>query len=326
MTQKNRSLRNLADDFVIPVGTQVVLLESQEIAGADDAHAQGETTAKNKFKKPGSVGVIVKGPPHNGEPYLVRFSDEVELEIPFAKLSLRRREIENILRENPEEDFTPYIIYRCKVGSKAFGLANEDSDDDLRGIFIPPAERHWSLYKIPEQIEINTEVDDEVYWEIEKFFRLALKANPNILETLWTPIVIDANPIAEKIRTHRGAFLSNHVYKTYSGYVLSQFRRMKNAYEKTGKFKNKHAMHLVRLLYSGIGAMKTGEIMIDVSKHRVQLLDIRNGKYGFEEIRQMALELDREFQDAFENTSLPEQPDFKMINQLLVEARKSVVN
>ena len=178
---------------------------------------------------------------------------------------------------------------------------------------------------MPEQIEIKTDTDDEVYWEIEKFFKLALKAKPNILETLWSPIVLDTSPIAEKIRTNRAAFLSNHLYKTYSGYVLSQFRRMKNAYEKTGKYKSKHAMHLVRLLYSGISALKTGEIMIDVSQHRDQLLEIREGKYGFEEIRQIALELDREFQDAFDKTSLPDQPNFEMVNQMLIEARNSMV-
>ena len=319
MSQNSRTIRNLADDFRIPVGSQVVLTESLPFGESD---VLGSSPS---FKKSGSVGVVIKGPPHNGEPYLVRFADEVEIEIEFKKLSLRRREIENILSVNPQEDFSPYIIYRCKVGSKAFGLANEDSDDDLRGIFLPPADRTWSMYKIPEQIEIKTDVDDEVYWEIEKFFRLAVKANPNILETLWTPIVLDASPVAQNIRTNRSAFLSNHIYKTYSGYVLSQFRRMKNAYEKTGKFKNKHAMHLVRLLYSGIGAMKTGEIMIDVSQHREQLLEIRNGKFGFEEIRQLALKLDREFQEAFESSVLPEQPDFAAIDKMLIEARNSMV-
>jgi len=268
MKQPPRNLRNLADDFVIPAGSQVVLLESQSTEAESGQVDQADQADSRPLKKPGTVGVVMKCPPHNGEPYLVRFADESEIEIPFEQLTLRRREIENILSNTDQEDFVPYIIYRCKVGSKAFGLDNEDSDDDLRGIFLPPADRHWSLYKVPEQIEVKTDLDDEVYWEIEKFFKLALKANPNILETLWTPIVLDTSPIGEMIRTNRDAFLSNHLYKTYSGYVLSQFRRMKNAYEKTGKFKNKHAMHLIRLLYSGIGALKTGEIMVDVSQHR----------------------------------------------------------
>ena len=229
------------------------------------------------------------------------------------------------MKDVDQEDFTPFIIYRCKVGSKAFGLDNVDSDDDLRGIFLPPADRHWSLYKVPEQIEKNTEEDDEVNWELEKFLKLALKANPNILETLWTPIVLKSNAVSQNIRTNRNAFLSRHLYKTYSGYVLSQFRRMKNAYEKTGNYKNKHAMHLVRLLYSGIGALDTGEIIIDVSEHRDQLLDIRNGKFEFEEIRKLVMYLDQKFQLAFEQTSLPDQPDFALINQILIDARNSMV-
>src|SRR2546428_593776 len=84
--------------------------------------------------------------------------------------------------------------------------------------------------------------DDEVYWELEKFLRLALQANPNVLETLWTPLVLEADEVARRLRELREAFLSRHLYKTYSGYVLSQFRRMANAHARTGAYKAKHAM------------------------------------------------------------------------------------
>jgi len=185
---------------------------------------------------------------------------------------------------------------------------------------------HWSLRAIPEQIEGLDEDSDEVYWELEKFLRLALKANPNILETLWTPIVLHADPIAKRLLEIREGFLSKHLYKTYSGYVLSQFRRMKNSYEKTGKYKTKHAMHLLRLLHSGIGALRTGEIMIDVSQHREHLMRVRDGAFTFEDVQKQALELDADFQVAFERTALPEQPDFDLVDQFLIEARRSVVS
>ena len=146
---------------------------------------------------------------------------------------------------------------------------------------MPPAEQHWSLYEVPQQLEFNDGQLDEVYWELEKFLRLALKANPNILETLWTPMVLEASPIAQRLREMRAVFLSKHIYKTYSGYAISQFRRMKNSFEKKGSFKTKHAMHLVRLLHSGIGALQTGEIMVDVSEFRSELLAIRNAQYSF---------------------------------------------
>ncbi|MEZ4727824.1 MAG: nucleotidyltransferase domain-containing protein [Caldilineaceae bacterium] len=39
------------------------------------------------------------------------------------------------------------------VGSRAYGLAHEESDTDRRGVYLPPADLHWSLYGVPEQLE-----------------------------------------------------------------------------------------------------------------------------------------------------------------------------
>ncbi len=318
---KSKTIQTLSRNFVIPAGTQVVLQTAKAVTPGDS----GSSTVPEalKFRKPGSVGVIIKCPSHNDLAYTVRFTDGTTVEATFDEIILRRQEIENLLIDT-ETDFRQHIIYRCQVGSKAFGLSTESSDDDHRGIFLPPARCHWSLKTIPEQIESNDGVDDEVYWELEKFLKLALKANPNILETLWTPVVVESTPIADRLREIRDAFLSKHLYKTYSGYVLSQFRRMKNSYEKKGTYKTKHAMHLLRLLHSGISALSKGGIMIDVSSHRDHLMRVRDGQFSFEEVRQQALELDRKFQGAFESTSLPEQPDFELVDQFLIDARRTM--
>lgn len=279
---------------------------------------------ESAFKKSGSVGVVMKCPPGNHEPYLVRFSDDSTTMASFDELVLRREEVDNLLACNADPDsFRPFIIYKCQVGSKAFGLANESSDDDIRGIFLAPAEQHWSLYEVPQQLEFNDGQLDEVFWELEKFLRLALKANPNILETLWSPLVLEMSPLAEKLRDIRKAFLSRHLYKTFSGYALSQFRRMKNSFQKTGSFKHKHAMHLLRLLRSGTSALRTGEIMLDVSEFRSELLKVRGGHYSFEEVESMAKELEKEFAEAFDKTDLPEQPDFKTVDAFLIDARRA---
>ena len=307
---------------MIPAGSQVVLTISKQLEVRGNVAADN-TEDEKEFRKSGSVGVVMECPPHNDLPYLVQFTDGSLVKATFDELALRRQEI-NALLSNEEYDYTKHVIYRCQVGSKAYGLSNDESDDDLRGVFLPPAERHWSLFQVPEQIERQIE-SDEVYWELEKFVRLALKANPNILETLWTPLVLNSDPVADELREIRSAFLSKHIYKTYSGYVLSQFRRMKNSFEKTGKYKTKHAMHLIRLIYSGIGALESGEIMIDVSDHRDTLMAIRAGELSLEEVREKALLLDRQFQKAFEATDLPEQPDFERVNQFLIMARRSAI-
>src|SRR5205823_3241543 len=165
----------------------------------------------------------------------------------------------------------------------------------------------------------------EVYWELEKFLRLALKANPNVLETLWTEDVLVGGEVADRLRQMREAFLSRHLYKTYSGYVLSQFRRMANAVAHHGTYKPKHAMHLLRLLMSGIAALRTGQIRIDVAEHREELLQVKAGTLSFDQARARALELDQEFQDAYERTTLPEQPDYGRVDEFLVWARRRMV-
>ncbi len=138
-------------------------------------------------------------------------------------------------------------------------------------------------------------------------------------------MVLDADETAQ-LRQMRQAFLSKHVYKTYSGYVLSQFRRMANAYEKKGAYKAKHAMHLIRLLHSGIAASETGEIRVDVGEHREELLQIKVGGVSFDEVKRRALNLYQRFQEAFERTSLLDQPDFDRVDRFLCATRRRMVD
>lgn len=299
--------------FLIPVGTQVVLKAARRLPGTETVKAAG------------SVAEVLETPANNQRPYLVRFLDGATLRVKFGELAVRRRELEDELA-TPGPDLRRYTVYLAAVGSRAFGLATDASDEDRRGVFLPPAELTWSLCKPPEQIESQTAGVEEVHWELEKFLRLALQANPNILETLWSPLVLFADETGEALRALRGAFLSRHLYKTYSGYVLSQFQRMRNAYQKKGTYRVKHAMHLLRLLYSGTHALRTGDILVDVGEHRAELLAVRGGGLTFEEVRTRALELDQVFQQAFAATRLPKRPDYDRVNRFLVQARRRMVD
>jgi len=85
-------------------------------------------------------------------------------------------------------------------------------------------------------------------------------------------------------------------------------------------------MHLIRLLYSGIAVLETGDIHVDVGEHRDELLEIRCGGLSFEEVKRRALELDQRFQEAFERTALPDQPDFDWVDRFLIAARRRMVD
>jgi uncharacterized protein len=110
MSPFDHSFRKLLPGFTIVAGTQVVL----KVAIPQ---------ASGQFKPAGSVGVVLESPPDNQQPYLVRFTDGEVVAAKFDELSLRRRKVEDELGEI-REDIRPWVIYRCQVGSKAFGLAS----------------------------------------------------------------------------------------------------------------------------------------------------------------------------------------------------------
>jgi uncharacterized protein len=213
------------------------------------------------------------------------------------------------------------VIYRCIVGSRAYGLEEDSSDIDRRGIYLPPADLAWSLLGVPEQLE--RQETQECYWELEKFLRLALRANPNVLECLYTPLVEEASPLAEELLAMRDCFLTKQIYQTYNGYVLSQFKKLGQDLRNKGAFRWKHAMHLVRLLLSGIAILTEGAVPVRVGEHRDHLLAIRRGKVSWQEVNVWRKELHRAFDEAWAKTKLPEHPDYDRVNSFLVKARRS---
>jgi predicted nucleotidyltransferase len=274
----------------------------------------------------GSVGVIVYAPTDDTHLYRVRFPDGREAAYRRPQLAV----LKQFRREGIEThdalsnfDLGQYIIFRCVVGSRAFGLSHEESDIDRRGIYLPPATLHWSLYGVPEQLESHD--TQETYWELQKFLLLALKANPNILECLYSPIIEYATPLANDLLKLRELFLSQLVYQTYNGYVMSQFKKMQQDLRNRGTIKPKHAMHLIRLLLAGITVLREGYVPVEVGQHRDALLAIRHEAMSWEEVNTWRLSLHKEFDAAFRQTKLPERPDYDRVNDFLVRARRGMV-
>ncbi|MBC7928767.1 MAG: nucleotidyltransferase domain-containing protein [Bryobacteraceae bacterium] len=216
-----------------------------------------------------------------------------------------------------------FVQYRCIVGSTAYGLSQVGSDVDRRGFYLAPADLEWSLSGLPAQLETDSE---EVYWELEKFIRLALKANPNVLECLYSPMVETCTPIANELIEMRHAFLSRHVHRTYNAYVLSQFTKLEQDLRAHGQIRWKHVMHLVRLLLSGIVVLTEGFVPVSVEGCREHLLAIRRGEIPWDHVERWRLSLHRKFDDALESTPLPEHPDYSRANQFLIRARRAAAS
>lgn len=308
--------------LILSTGTRVVTRNDTKPIGL----VVGEKTA---VIPSGTVGVIIDSPLDAKHAYKVRFNDGAEAMLRRSEFSIlkefKSEGIDSTAHGMDFEDWEPFIIYRCIVGSQAFGLSDENSDIDRRGIYLPSADLHWSLYGVPEQIEPHRTgpgVDTaEVYWELQKFLIMALKANPNILECLNTPLVEYASPIAQELLANRKVFLSKLIFQTYNGYVMSQFKKLEQDLRAHGQVKWKHAMHLIRLLLSGIAALREGELRVRLDEHRDRLLQIKRGEYAWGELNIWRLSLHKDFEEAFASTVLPERPNYEWVNTFLLKAR-----
>ncbi|MGE0127487.1 MAG: nucleotidyltransferase domain-containing protein [Blastocatellales bacterium] len=301
--------------LILPVGTQVVTRVEIRSANGDVLCPRG------------AVGEVVKAPDDGSHSYRVRFVNGVEAALQRHEITIRKHYQQAVAQSGEdvlaEFNLYDFVIYRCVVGSRAFGLESEDSDTDRRGIYLPPAEMQWSLFGAPEQLE--NDATQECYWELRKFLILALKANPNILECLYTPLIEMVTPIAQELLGMRECFLSKLVYQTYNGYVMSQFKKLEQDLRNTGAVKWKHAMHLIRLLMSGVTVLKEGFVPVNVAENRDLLLAIKRGEMAWDEVNKLRLSLHKDFDAAFAGTKLPERPDYERANAFLIKARRAMV-
>ena len=176
-------------ESLISRGTQVVTRVALHDASGEPTHPRG------------AVGVVVQAPTDQSHAYRVRFPDGREASLRREELAIRKQYQRDAMAAQPDfledHDLRRHVIFRCVVGSRAYGLEGPESDTDRRGIYLPPADAHWSLWGVPEQLE--DDATQECYWELRKFLVLALKANPNVLECLYSPLVEHATPLAQEL-------------------------------------------------------------------------------------------------------------------------------
>jgi len=134
------------------------------------------------------------------------------------------------------------IIFTTVAGSQAYGISNEFSDLDLKGIFIPPKNIDNNLFHRVEQVENsqelhnkfdylknprNPKIESTVY-SLRKFMILAANVNPNIIEILWTDpsdILTNSFPM-ELLLENKNLFLSSKAKYSFSGYAASQLHKI----------------------------------------------------------------------------------------------------
>jgi hypothetical protein len=130
-------------------------------------------------------------------------------------------------REAAWSALRPCIVLEAVVGSRAWGLSDEASDTDRRGVFVLPFS--WTTGLADPPVDLQSADASATYWEIAKAIRQGLRADPNTLELLFVPGVRALDPLGEWLLEARDAFVSTEIHGTFGRYALSQLRKMERA-------------------------------------------------------------------------------------------------
>lgn len=88
-----------------------------------------------------------------------------------------------------EQEEEVQILYACESGSRAWGFPSQDSDYDVRFIYIRKPEWYLTIFEKRDVIERPiSDLLDINGWDLRKALNLFRKSNPPLLEWLHSPM------------------------------------------------------------------------------------------------------------------------------------------
>jgi predicted nucleotidyltransferase len=129
------------------------------------------------------------------------------------------------------------IVYKCLVGSHAYGTNVEGSDFDYKMVYIQSPE---SVLENGYQEQINFSKDETAY-EIRRFVELCCTGNPTMLELLYSPedCILLKHPAFEPLLANRDKFLSKSCRWSFGGYAFAQIEKAEGLNKKMNWEKTK---------------------------------------------------------------------------------------
>ena len=238
------------------------------------------------------------------------------------------------------------VHYEVITGSVSYGISSDTSDMDVVGFCIPKIrdvfphlageipgfgrqiQRFdvWQQHHIMDN-ESRQEYDFSIY-SIVKYTQLAMENNPNILDSLFTPMrcVLFCSPVAQIIRDNRKSFLHKGSYQKFRGYMFSQLHKIEQktnssnpkraeTIQKHG-FDTKFASHAIRLGLECEQILIEGDL--DIERNREVLKSIRRGEWSIDRIKEFCSQKERHLDDLYQKSTLRHKPDEEAIKDLLM--------
>ena len=137
---------------------------------------------------------------------------------------MKKQVLEEITKIEKEEDIK--VIFLIESGSRAWGWESDDSDYDVRGVFI----QDYNTFKEGKK-QINKVVGDLdiELWDLKKFFKLMVDSNPSLWEWLGSDINYLDNSLFNSLKEiYEESFNKYKMKKHYLSMARQNFEKYIN--------------------------------------------------------------------------------------------------
>lgn len=170
----------------------------------------------------------------------IDYTDNEKSQIDIIKEEITS--IENL--ENVE------IIGSSLIGSQAWGYSDENSDIDLRFIYLRPMKEYLSLFKKEDTISYPiTDQKDIFGWDLMRFLELLSKQNSSVYEFLFSPIQFNENQYMDSLRKYaKETFSKEKMVVQYLNLLKSRIIELNNDFKNNKPIKTKFVLYILRLI------------------------------------------------------------------------------
>jgi predicted nucleotidyltransferase len=240
------------------------------------------------------------------------------------------------------------VQYETIMGSVAYGVSSDTSDVDVYGWAIPPKDDIFPHLRgeVPgfgtakprfQQYQEHHVHDgdalggcgrdyDLTIYGIVKFFNLAMHNNPNIIDSLFTPVncVLHSTRVGDIVRENRKLFLHKGAWSKFKNYAYAQLHKLSTKVPQGKRAElvvehghdTKFAYHVVRLI------LEVEQILveedIDLQRNNEQLKAIRRGEWTETYLREWFSQKQTELERVYSESKLRQAPDEERIRSLLL--------
>ena len=216
-------------------------------------------------------------------------------------------------------------LFLSKRAVNAFGgYANSQLRrlDNKAARLVGQAQREQHIYNSIKNAEYDFPNKYFSYTEDQIKLYIDQAVNPEMDSEIFMDISLHHYPL----RDYKSMWSEmNNIVKDYS--KIGKRNSHAIEHNKLGK----HMMHLVRLFYMCFDILENRQIITYREKEHDLLMDIRNGKYlddnrqPIPEFFEMIDELEKRLEYDKNNTDLPDNPDYKRINEFVMDVNERVV-